>query len=214
MATGTVSRLSLRFSAVTTISAIPLSSLGEIYGYRRIYQAGLVLFTLASLACALSNSLPTLTVARVVQGFGAAGMMSVNSALVRFIYPRHLLGRGFGVNVMVGSASSALGPTIAAAAYKKNFGQPFMYPQNNLDSCSNLLHMMFAVPAETSFAAVTEEVGRRLNGDRVTAMTRVLGRRRLLLSAVAEGAGDVEADLPGTRGHEPDGAGVEAGVVG
>jgi PucR C-terminal helix-turn-helix domain len=45
------------------------------------------------------------------------------------------------------------------------------------------------VPAETSFAAVTDEVGRRLSGDRATAMTRVLGRRRLLLSAVAEGAG-------------------------
>lgn len=39
-------------------------------------------------------------------------------------------------------------PTIAAAAYKKSFGQPFMYPQNNLDYSSNLLHMMFAVPAE------------------------------------------------------------------
>ncbi|HEV2253054.1 MAG TPA: PucR family transcriptional regulator ligand-binding domain-containing protein [Streptosporangiaceae bacterium] len=48
---------------------------------------------------------------------------------------------------------------------------------------------LLAVPAETSFAVVTEEVGRRLNGDRATAMTRVLGRRRLLLSAVAEGAG-------------------------
>src|ERR1051326_3664422 len=39
-------------------------------------------------------------------------------------------------------------PTIAAAAYKKYFGQPFVYPQNHLDYCSNLLHMMFAVPAE------------------------------------------------------------------
>ena len=39
-------------------------------------------------------------------------------------------------------------PTIAAAAYKKYFGQPFMYPQNHLDYCSNLLYMMFAVPAE------------------------------------------------------------------
>jgi hypothetical protein len=48
---------------------------------------------------------------------------------------------------------------------------------------------LLAVPAETSFAAVTEEVGRRLSGDRATEMTRVLGRRRLLLSAVADGAG-------------------------
>ncbi|WP_020647707.1 citrate synthase [Solimonas variicoloris] len=39
-------------------------------------------------------------------------------------------------------------PTIAAAAYKRHVGQPFMYPQNHLDYCSNLLHMMFAVPAE------------------------------------------------------------------
>ena len=42
---------------------------------------------------------------------------------------------------------------------------------------------------ETSFVAVTDEVARRLSGDRATEMTRVLGRRRLLLSAVAEGAG-------------------------
>ncbi len=38
-------------------------------------------------------------------------------------------------------------PTIAAAAYKHSLGQPFMYPRNELDYCSNLLHMFFAVPA-------------------------------------------------------------------
>ena len=40
------------YQLAVTISLLPLSSLGEIYGYRRIYQAGLVLFTVASLACA------------------------------------------------------------------------------------------------------------------------------------------------------------------
>jgi citrate synthase len=39
-------------------------------------------------------------------------------------------------------------PTIAAAAYKHSIGQPFMYPQNHLGYCSNLLHMFFSVPAE------------------------------------------------------------------
>jgi hypothetical protein len=58
-----------------------------------------------------------------------------------------------------------------------------------IQACGKHGITLLAVPAETSFAAVTEEVGRRLNGDRATAMTRVLGRRRLLLSAVAEGAG-------------------------
>ncbi len=58
-----------------------------------------------------------------------------------------------------------------------------------IQACARHGITLLAVPAETSFAAITEEVGRRLNGDRATAMTRVLGRRRLLLSAVAEGAG-------------------------
>jgi citrate synthase len=39
-------------------------------------------------------------------------------------------------------------PTIAAAAHKHSLGQPFVYPQNNLNYCSNLLQMLFAVPCE------------------------------------------------------------------
>jgi hypothetical protein len=62
-------------------------------------------------------------------------------------------------------------------------------PAEVIEACGRHGITLLAVPAETSFAAVTEEVGRRLSGDRATAMTRVLGRRRLLLSAVAEGAG-------------------------
>ncbi len=38
--------------------------------------------------------------------------------------------------------------TIAAFSYKKTIGQPFIYPKNDLDYCSNFLHMMFAVPSE------------------------------------------------------------------
>ncbi len=62
-------------------------------------------------------------------------------------------------------------------------------PPQLIDACQRHGVTLLAVPAETSFAAVTEEVARRLNGDRASAMTRVLGRRRLLLSAVAEGGG-------------------------
>ena len=39
-------------------------------------------------------------------------------------------------------------PTIAAYAFKKSIGQPFIYPRNDLDYCSNFLRMMFAVPSE------------------------------------------------------------------
>jgi DHA2 family multidrug resistance protein-like MFS transporter len=97
------------------VSLLPLSSLGEIVGYRRISQTGLVVFTLASLACAFSTSLTTLSIARVIQGFGAAGIMSVNAALIRFTYPHAMLGRAIGINAMVVATSAAIGPTIASA---------------------------------------------------------------------------------------------------
>jgi DHA2 family multidrug resistance protein-like MFS transporter len=95
-------------------SLLPLASLGDIIGYRRVFRAGLILFTIASLACAFSNSMATLTAARTLQGLGAAGVMSVNGALVRHIYPQAKLGQGIGFNAMVVSASSAIGPTVAA----------------------------------------------------------------------------------------------------
>src|SRR5258708_25473213 len=103
------------YQLAITISLLPLASLGEIIGYRRVYLAGLALFTLASLFCALSHTLLLLTVARIVQGFGAAGIMSVNAALVRFTYPRAQLGRGIGINALVVAISAAVGPTVAAA---------------------------------------------------------------------------------------------------
>lgn len=93
---------------------LPFSSLGDRIGYRRIYISGLLLFSIASLLCALSDSLVTLTTARILQGLGAAGIMSINAALIRFIYPRHMLGRGIGLIALVVSISAAAGPTVAA----------------------------------------------------------------------------------------------------
>jgi DHA2 family multidrug resistance protein-like MFS transporter len=97
---------------------LPLSSLGEIIGYRRVHVGGIVLFTLASVACALSPTLPALAAARVVQGMGAAGVLAVNPALVRFTYPRDMLGRALGFNALVVATSAAAGPSIASVILK------------------------------------------------------------------------------------------------
>jgi DHA2 family multidrug resistance protein-like MFS transporter len=102
------------YQLAITISLLPLASLGEIAGYRRVYLAGLLLFTIASLFCVFADTLTLLTIARILQGFGAAGIMSVNMALVRHIYPRAQLGRGIGINAVVVGVSSAIGPTIAS----------------------------------------------------------------------------------------------------
>jgi MFS transporter, DHA2 family, multidrug resistance protein len=94
---------------------LPLASLGERLGFRRVSQSGLALFTLASLGCALAPTLLTLSIARVIQGLGAAAIMSVSAGLVRFTYPHRQLGRAVGINAFVVATSAALGPTIASA---------------------------------------------------------------------------------------------------
>lgn len=93
---------------------LPIASLGEIIGHRRISMAGLVLFTLASLACGLAPSLPWLIAGRLAQGVGAAGILGVALAMTRFVYPREQLGCGLGLNALVVSLSLAAGPTAAS----------------------------------------------------------------------------------------------------
>ncbi|ASU36868.1 MFS transporter [Herbaspirillum sp. meg3] len=96
------------------VSLLPLAALGEIVGYRRIYIAGLALFTAASLLCAVAWSLPSLTVARFLQGLGGAGIMSVNTALIRYIYPTRSLGRGVGINTLIVAIAFTVGPSVAS----------------------------------------------------------------------------------------------------
>jgi DHA2 family multidrug resistance protein-like MFS transporter len=102
------------YQLATLSLLLPCASLGERFGYRRVYLVGLVVFTAASLACVLAPSLPLLAGARALQGIGAAGMMAVNAALVRLTYPTSVLGRGIALNSVVVATSSVAGPSIAA----------------------------------------------------------------------------------------------------
>ena len=102
------------YQLATIVTLLPFAALGERLGYRRVYLAGLVVFTAGSLACALSHTLPTLVASRIAQGIGASGIMGMNGALVRYTYPQRLLGSGVGLNALVVSAASAIAPTVAA----------------------------------------------------------------------------------------------------
>ena len=102
------------YQIVLVATLLPLAALAEIVGLHRLYLGGLLLFTLASLACALAWSLPSLLMARALQGLGASGILSINTALVRAVYPGRLEGRGFGHNALVVATAFTLGPTIAS----------------------------------------------------------------------------------------------------
>jgi DHA2 family multidrug resistance protein-like MFS transporter len=151
-----------QLSMVATL--LPLAALGDIVGHRRIYIFGIVLFTLSSLACALAPTLPILTAARVVQGLGAAGIMSVNAALIRHLHPPHRLGRALGTNALVVGVSFAVGPTVASLILSVG-PWPWLFAIN---VPLGLLALTFAWPALPNTARGTH------NFDPVAALLNVI----------------------------------------
>jgi MFS transporter, DHA2 family, multidrug resistance protein len=103
------------YQMALVMALLPCAALGESLGYRRVFTAGVALFTAASVLCALSPSLPWLIAARFLQGLGGSAIMSLGVALLRFVVPHHRLGTAIGWNALTVALSSAAGPTIGAA---------------------------------------------------------------------------------------------------
>jgi DHA2 family multidrug resistance protein-like MFS transporter len=117
------------YQLAMAISILPFSALGESLGYRRVYWLGLLFFSLCSLACALSPSLPVLVAARALQGVGGAAISSVSQALVRRIYPKHMLGSGMSWYTLMVGISAGLGPTVGAGVLSVA-GWPWLFAIN------------------------------------------------------------------------------------
>jgi EmrB/QacA subfamily drug resistance transporter len=107
----TVTGYSLSFAALLMAGA----ALGDRFGRRHMFAAGLTLFVAASAACALSGSIGALIAARVVQGVGAALVIPVALALVSAAYPPE--GRGKAIGILEGITGLAVigGPVIGGA---------------------------------------------------------------------------------------------------
>ncbi|MCX4781624.1 DHA2 family efflux MFS transporter permease subunit [Streptomyces sp. NBC_01264] len=102
-------------SAYALCYAVPLilaGRLGDRYGPKRLFLAGLAGFTLASLACALAPDAPTLIATRAVQGLAAALIAPQIMSLIVHLFPAERRGRALGVFGAVGGAAMAAGPVI------------------------------------------------------------------------------------------------------
>jgi DHA2 family multidrug resistance protein-like MFS transporter len=200
------------YQLAIAVSLLPLAALGEIIGFRKVYQAGLVLFTLGSLACALSQSLGVLTAARVLQGLGAAGIFSMNGALVRFTYPARLFGRGIGINALVIAAAAGAGPSVAAAILAVARWE-WLFAVNVPIGVVTLAIAAFALPATPGSKRRFDWVSAGLNGLALGAL--VLGVEGfahgqnpalavgLIALALAAGAMLIARELPRSRPMVP-----------
>ena len=102
-----------QLAVVSTL--LPLSSLAEIVGFRRVYLTGFAVFAAASVGAALAPGFGVLVAFRMLQGLGAAAVMSLTAGMIRHTFPQAQLGRAIGINAMVVAVSGASAPGIAAA---------------------------------------------------------------------------------------------------
>ncbi len=103
------------FNLSLAILLLPAAALGDRYGRRRLFTAGLGVFVLSSAACALAPDVSALIAARAVQGAGAALLLSLALTLVSAAFPAD--GRGAAIGILEGITGLALigGPVVGGA---------------------------------------------------------------------------------------------------
>lgn len=101
------------YNLVLTVLYLTMGRLGDRHGHRRLFAAGLALFTLASLFCARADGVGALVAWRVVQAVGAAALVPAGLALVLAAFPGSRQGLAAGLFGAVSSAAAAAGPALA-----------------------------------------------------------------------------------------------------
>ena len=92
------------------ISLVPFGKLADIYGRKKIYIAGMTLFTIASFVCAVSVSAPMLIFFRVFQGAASAMCFATAMAILMSVYPPYERGKVLGIAVAAVYSGSSCGP--------------------------------------------------------------------------------------------------------
>src|SRR3954465_12821342 len=107
----TVNAYNLSFAVLLITGA----ALGDRYGRRNLYAAGLALFTVASAACALAPDVGWLIAARAVQGAGSALLMPLGLALLSAAFPPERRGAAIGIFSAITGVAVASGPLVGGA---------------------------------------------------------------------------------------------------
>lgn len=108
---------------------IPLGRLADQRGRMHFYLAGIVLFTLGSLAAALSFNGTTLILSRILQGSGGALLSATSAAIVTAVFPPAERGRALGLNVMSVYAGLSVGPPLGGFLVD-HLGWPWIFLVN------------------------------------------------------------------------------------
>jgi len=107
-----LSWIAISYISATAICLVPFGRLADIYGRKKIYTYGIVIFTVSSLLCAISFSAPMLIVFRVFQGIGSAMIFSTGTAILTSVFSPGERGKALGINVAAVYIGLSLGPSL------------------------------------------------------------------------------------------------------
>jgi drug resistance transporter, EmrB/QacA subfamily len=129
-------------------------------GTARLFILGLVVFVAASAACGLAGSLFPLITARIVQGLGAAMMMSISMAIIMQVFPADERGRAMGYITATVALGLIVGPALGGILVD-SFGWPFIFFVNVPIGCALLLlaARYLKVPAVQAGSSRTDYYG-------------------------------------------------------
>jgi MFS family permease len=112
MSAGSLAWIATAYLISTAILQLPLAALADRIGHRRAFRHGLLLFSVATGACALSPNTAVLLVLRALSGAGAAMVFATGTAILTALVPAARRGRALGINVAVVYAALAAGPLL------------------------------------------------------------------------------------------------------
>jgi MFS family permease len=110
-----LSWIATSYLMVTAVFQVPFARLADLVGRRKIFIAGLSLFSLATLLCGLSTSGTMLIVFRTFSGLGAAMIFGTNMAILTSVFPANQRGKAIGINTSVVYFALAAGPFLGGS---------------------------------------------------------------------------------------------------
>lgn len=109
------------FVIALALGLLPMGRMGDIFGRKRIFLSGIVVFTTASMCCGLAPSGPALIAARALQGAGTAMMIPQTLAICQDIFETEERGSAYALFGIVASLAAVSGPALGGAIIEANF---------------------------------------------------------------------------------------------
>jgi MFS transporter, DHA2 family, multidrug resistance protein len=142
------------YQLAVLVALLPFAVIGEIYGARRVFLAGVAIFIVGSAGCTFSPNLPALVAARFLQGIGGGAVMALGIMNLRYSVPQRQIGTIIGINAMTIAVAAAAGPGLAGAVLAVG-SWPWLFAIN--------IPLGLVILAAGRALAPTKRAARRLN---------------------------------------------------